>query len=335
MRNSGGPRFPAAVLALAFALTLALTLSTGAFAQSHRVYRIGVLEVAPASANRANMSALLKGLKERGYVEGQNLDIDYRSSDGRSHRFAELAAGLVRAKPDVIVTRSTAAALAVKFAGAIPVVMTSSSDPVDAGLAATLARPGGTVTGLTIARSELRPKRLEILKNLVPGLSRIGVPLDMSNPRAQGQWTELERAAQRLGLQAVLFDARDAAGLNGAFRKAGPQGIGAFVVIGETDQDVERIRTVIKLAREYRLPVIYSAGEAVQAGGLLSYGIHHADLYYRSASYVDRILQGARPGDLPIEQPTQFELIINLMAAKAIGLTVPRELVLRADKVIE
>jgi len=316
-------------------LALLLPFSIAVHGQSGKVYRIGVLELAPMSANRSNMEALLRGLKERGYVEGQNLDIDYRSSDGRPHRFAQLAAELVRAKPDVIVVRGTAAAVAVKDAGPIPVVMTSSTAPVEAGLAATLARPGGNVTGLTVARGEVPPMRLEILKELVPGLTRIGVPLSMATPRGFAQWAELERAAKRLGLQAVLFHAEDAESLNSAFREAGRRGIGGFVLVGEANYLVEQRRAVIHLAREHRLPVLYAAREAVEAGGLASYGVDHADLYYRSASYVDRILKGAKPGDLPIEQPSRFELVINLRAAKAIGLAVPGRLVQRAGKVIQ
>jgi putative ABC transport system substrate-binding protein len=316
-------------------VVLALVLSFAAYAQSGKLYRIGFLETTSATANRVNLDALLRGLKERGYAEGKNLIIDYRSADGRAERFPEMASELARAKPDVIVTRGTAAALAAKNLRSIPVVMATSADPVGPGIVASLARPGGNVTGLTAIVSELGGKRMELLKELLPTARRIGFIAGMStNPSSQGQWNEVDRAARSLGMEARVLDVRDGQTLQRAFEQAKELGIDALLTTGEALTLANR-RAMGELALKHRVPVIYPAREFVEAGGLISYGVHYPDLYYRSASYIDKILKGAKPGDLPIEQPTKLELVINMKAAKALGITIPRGVLLRADEVIE
>jgi putative ABC transport system substrate-binding protein len=315
-------------------LLCAFAFSFAVCAQSGKVYRIGVLEIAPASANRANMDALMRGLREAGYVEGQNIVIDYRSADGRPERFPELAADLVRAKPDIIVTRGTSAALAAKAVGSIPVVMATSSDPIGSRVVANLARPGGNVTGLTTMVSELGAKRLEILKELLPARSRIAAILNLSNPTSEGERKRIERAARSLGLRATVLDVRGADALNRALETALEQGASALLINAEAVVLANR-RTIVDFGARHKLPVMYSARDYVAIGGLMSYGVHYPDLYYRAASYVDKILKGAKPGDLPIEQPTRLNLVINLKTAKALGIAIPRELLLRADEVIQ
>ena len=316
------------------ALLCALAISFAAGAQSGKVYRIGFLETTPASANRANLDALLRGLREAGYVEGRNLVIDYRSADGSPARFPELAQNLVRAKPDVIVTRGTQATLAAKAAGSIPIVMTGSSDPVASGIAANLAHPGGNVTGLTSIVSELAVKRIEILKQLVPNARSIAVVLNMGNRPAAEQWKQIERAAGSLGVEVRLFDARDRDKAHDAVDIAVKQGTSALLASADAISDANRSLS-IDLAARHKLPAIYPSRAFVDAGGLMSYGVHYPDLYYRAASYIDKILKGAKAGDLPIERPTKLEFVINLKTAKALGLVVPRELLLRADEVIQ
>ena len=315
---------------------LALALSFAAFAQSGKVYRIGVLDIVPASANRANLDALLRGLREAGYDEGRNIVIDYRSADGRPDRFAALAADLARAKPDIILTRGTPATIAAKAASSspIPIVMTSSGDPVGAHLIANFARPGGSVTGLTALNSELHSKRIGLMRELFPAVKRVGFFVNGDNPNTPNTRRDVERAAQSAGLEAHIFDARDAETLNRALQAAAAQRVDALLISGEGVLFGNR-RAIIEFAAKRRLPVMYSAREFVEEGGLVSYGVHYPDLYYRAASYVDRIFKGAKAGDLPTEQPTKLELVINLKAAKALGVVVSRDLLLRTDEVIQ
>ena len=311
----------------------ALTVAVNAWAQSAKVYRVGLLETISASANRANLEALLRGLEEAGYVEGKNLVIDYRSADGRPERFPDIAARLVRAKPDVILARGTAATLAAKTAGSVPVVMTSSADPVGSRLAASFAKPGGTVTGVTSIVAELDAKRVEILQRLLPGAKRVAVMLNMGALPTAAQWKTYQQAAKSLGLEAILLDIRDVEALRRAFDQARAQGADALMDALDALSQANR-RLVIELALTKKLPVIYVSREWVDAGGLISYGVHYPDLYYRAAGYVDKILKGAKPGDLAIERPRKLELVINEKAAKALGINVPRDLLLRADEVI-
>ena len=314
-------------------LLLIGVLAWPVFAQSGKVYRIGMLETTSASANRANLNAFLQGLREAGYVEGQNIVIDYRSADGQQGLFPKLAADLVRAKPDIIVTRSSAAALAAKNAASIPVVMATSADPIASGVVKNLAHPGGNVTGLTTLVSELAAKRIKVLNELVPRASRIAAMLNLSNPAAAAERGQIERASKSLGLQIIILDVRDAEGLNRALEAALQQPANALLINSEAVAMANR-QTIIDFARKHRLPVMYSAREYVEAGGLAAYGVSYPHLYYRAASYVDKILKGANPGDLPIGKPTKMNLVINIRAATALGIAIPSPLLLRADELI-
>ena len=305
-----------------------------AFAQSGKVYRIGMLETTPASSNRMNLDAFLRGLRDRGYVEGKNLIIDYRSSDGRSERFPELAQNLVRAKPDVIVVRGTTAAIAAKKAGSIPVVMTAAANPVGTGVVANLSRPGGNVTGFSSNVTEVSAKRLELIKELLPRVKRAGALLNPANTNSPIQAKEFERATRTLGMEARVFEASDTDGLRRAFAAAAAQSVGAMLINAEGVMNANR-QLIVEAAAKHKIPVIYAAREFVDAGGLISYGVHYPDLYYRTAVYVDKILKGAKPGDLPIEQPSKFELVVNLKTAKALGIHISRECLARTDEAIQ
>src|SRR5437867_3244315 len=301
--------------------------------QAAKVYRIGILETIPAARNAANLDALRKGLRELGYVEGRNLTIEYRSADGRAERFPDLAAELVRLKVDLIVTRGTPAAKAAKNATeTIPVVMATMGDP--RAIVASFARPGGNITGVTTFSTELTAKRIELLKELVPNLSRVGLLHNMGNPAAPPEWEETKTAARTLGLQAELFDVRSQGDLTRAFDPAVRQGVDALV-IGADGLTQMHQQTILDLVGRNRLPVVYPAREFVEAGGLIAYAVNYPDLYFRFASFVDKIFKGAKPGELPVEQPTKFELVINLTTANALGLTIPQLVLLRADEVIQ
>jgi putative ABC transport system substrate-binding protein len=300
-----------------------------------RIYRIGMLDVVPAAANAANLAAFRKGLAALGYVEGQNVVIEYRSADGRAERFPGLAAELVRLDVDVIVTRGTPAALAAKHATAtIPIVMASSGDPLATGLAASLAAPGGNVTGLSAFATETQGKLLEVLKELVPPLTRVACLFNMGNPVLRKQWREARAAARSLALQTLLVDVRSGDDLDRAFDSLVAQRAGGVIVGVDAVTQAHRKEVVEELARR-RLPAISREREFADAGGLASYGVHYADSYRLAARYVDKILKGARPAGLPIEQPTRLELVINLRTARALGLTIPPALAQRADEIIE
>jgi putative tryptophan/tyrosine transport system substrate-binding protein len=304
-------------------------------AHAQRAYRIGVLDTTSAALNAANFDALRLGLRQHGYIEGQNLIIEYRSADGRSERFTDLAAELVRLNVDLIVTRGTPATLAAKNATkTIPVVMSASGDPLGAGVVAGLARPGGNVTGLSAFVTELQAKRLELLRELVPGINRIAALLNMSSPAEPPQWEETKAAARALAIEPQLLDVRNREDLSRAFETAKRQRADALVV-GINFLTQANRRPIADLATKHRLPAIYPSREFVDAGGLVAFGVSYPDLYHRAATYVDKILKGAKPADLPVEQPTKFELVINLNTAKALGLTVPPTFLGRADEVIE
>ena len=304
-------------------------------ARAQSAYRIGVLETTSAALNAANFDALRQGLRQHGYIEGQNLVIEYRSADGRAERFPDLAAELVRLNVDLIVTRGTPAIFAAKNATkTIPVVMAASGDPLGAGVVAGLARPGGNVTGLSAFVTELQAKRLELLREMVPRINRIAALLNMSSPAEPPQWEKTKVAARTLGIEPQLLDVRKPEDLGRAFETAIRQRADALVVGINVLTQANR-RPIADLAMKHRLPAIYASREFVDAGGLVVLGVSYPDLYRRAATYVDKILKGAKPADLPIEQPTKFELIINLKTAKALGLDVPPTLLGRADEVIE
>ena len=303
--------------------------------QSSKVYRIGVLETTSMSLNAANLDAFRQGLRERGYVEGQNFVIEYRSADGQSGRFPDLAAELVRLQVDLIVTRGTPAAQAAKkITETIPIVMAASGEPLVSGLVTSLARPGGNITGLSALTQQLQAKRLALFKEMLPGITRIAALTNMSNPILSGEWHDTGMAARALGVQALLIDVRRPEDIARAFDTAIKERADAVVVSIDTVTQSSR-ESIAELAAKHRLPAIYSSREFVDAGGLISYGVNFPDLYRRAATYVDKILSGAKPSDLPVEQPNKFELVINLQTARALGLTVPPTLLARADEVIE
>ena len=315
---------------------LALGTSRSPFAQqAAKVWRIGMLDTTGMASNAANVDAFRKGLQELGYVEGRNYVLEYRSADGSNDRFPELAAELVRLKVDLIVTRGTPATQACqKATTTIPVVTTAVGDPVATVLIASLARPGGNITGLTSITSDLVGKRLQLLKEIVPALARIVYMSNMGNPSVPAAWKEAEKAARSTGIQPLLADVRKREDLAPAFEDAVKRRAGALMV-GNDGLTQTHGKLIVELAARHRLPAIFSARDYVIDGGLISYGVSYADMYRRAASYVDRIFKGAKPGDLPMEQPTKIDMMINLKTAKALGLTIPQSVLLRADEVIE
>ena len=301
--------------------------------QAGKVYRIGVLEPTPAVQNATNFNALRDGLRKLGYVEGQNLVIEYRSADGRAERFPDLASELVRLKVDVVVTRGTPAVQAAQQAsGTIPIVMAAMGAPFL--VAASLPRPGGNVTGLTTFSQELIGKRIELLKELVPNLSRLALMHNIGNPMGPPEWEEAKSAARSTALEVLLLDVRHKDDLHHAFERAVQERVDALIVGADGLTQVEQ-RTIVDLAARNRLPAIHPSRDFVEIGGLLAYAVSYPALYLRAASLVDKILKGVKPADIPLEQPTRFELVINLKTAKTLGLTVPSPLLARADEVIE
>ena len=305
--------------------------------QAGKVWRIGHLTLNPRPEPGFNpiFDAFVQRLRELGYVEGRNISIEWRSSEGRVDRLPDLAAELVRLNVDVIVVPSTQPALAAKQATAtIPIVMGAASDVVETGLVRSLARPGGNITGLTVSGGELSRKRLALLKEAIPKVSRVAVLADPTNPTHDIFWKETGIAAQRLRLSVQRFDARAPEEIEGAFAmmsKARPE---ALIVFSEPMFYSQRSR-IAELAARRRLPAMHMISGHAEAGDLMAYGPDYRDLYRRTAEFVAKILTGARPADLPIEEPTKFELVINLKTAKALGLTIPQTLLLRADRVIE
>jgi putative ABC transport system substrate-binding protein len=313
----------------------AAVIAPAAAEQRGKIWRIGMLETVSPALNAANLAAFRDGLRSVGYVEGQNLVIEYRSADGDAARFPQLAAELVHATVDVIVTRGTPAVMAAKdITTTIPVVMAASGEPLTSGVISTLARPGSNITGLSAFTNELIPKRIELLMQLVPRIARIGFLQDMANPIAQSQWEELRRAAQSVRIDAVVIDVRKSEDLVRAFETAQTERINALFVGNDTVTQANR-RAIVALASQHRLPTGYATREFVDAGGLMAYAVNYADLYRRAAIYVDKIFKGAKPAELPVEQPTKFDLIINIKTAEELNLTVPPTLLALADEVIE
>jgi putative ABC transport system substrate-binding protein len=316
-------------LALLLLALVAMPFTAGA---QGKVYRIGVLDTTPAATNAANLDAFRRGLRELGYVEGRNLVIEYRSMTQTS-QIPELAQELVRAKVDVIVTRGTAATRATQNASrTIPIVMAASGDPVGTGVVSGLANPGGNVTGLTSLTAEVSVKRLEMLKETIPGLKRVAVMIDLGMGLIT-LWKTTEETARGMGMTAHLLDVRKAEDIGPAFEAAVKQRAGALVTgVGPVLQN--NASRIVELAAKHRLPAMFPSREFADAGGLMAYGVSFPDSYRRAATYVDKILKGAKPADLPIEQPTKFELVINLKTAKRLGLTIPHAVLVRADEVI-
>jgi putative tryptophan/tyrosine transport system substrate-binding protein len=299
-----------------------------------RQFRIGVLDTIAEPANLANMEQLRKGLKELGYAEDRNLVIEYRSAEARNERYPALAAELVKMKVDLIVANGTPATLAAKNAtGMIPVVTATALDPVDTGLVASLEKPGGNVTGVAVLTDELEKKRVELLKALAPGRKRLAVLVNMANPGLAATWKPIEAAARAIGLEPELLDVRRPERIAAAFETLLAKKADSLVVRVGALADAHR-RTLIGLAAKHRLPAIYAQRQYVDAGGLVSYGLSTPDMYYRAATFVDRILKGAKPGELPMERPGKFEFVINRKTLRALDLVIPPDLLLRSNEIV-
>ncbi len=323
-----------------FTAMVAVGILTGPLAseaqQAGRVRRIGYISNAPSSPlTESWWEAFGAGLREHGWVEHQNIVIERRYAELRKEAALAVAEELVRLGVEVIVVASTLTALAAKQATTtVPIVVTVPSDPVATGLVTSLARPGGNVTGLSFIGTELAGKQVDLLKEAIPGLTRVAVlsnPTNASNPLRTQEIAEVARA---LKLQVDVVDARTHGEIQEAFATMAKRRPGAAIVLADP-LFVREMGNLVRLAAEQRLPVMYGLREAVEAGGLMAYGASFTDLFRRAATYVDKILKGARPGDLPIEQATKFELVINLRTAKALRLSIPQSLLLRADQVLQ
>ena len=322
----------AGIVALVIALTMAGTVAQAQ--QPAKVTRIGFLSATSPSAIAARVEAFRRGLRELGYVEGKNIVIEWRYAEGKLDRLSELAAELVRLKVDVIVSAGPPPTRAAKEATAtIPIVMAFDTDPVVNRFVASLARPGGNITGLSALFPELGGKGLEILSEVVPKLSRVAVLGTSTSPTYAPVMREIELAAKVLKLQLQYLDVLAPKDIETAFRAANKGLAQAFLTLGSPILDSERAH-VADLAVRNRLPAIYPQIEYTEAGGLMYYGANTPELFRRAATYVDKILKGRTPADLPVEQPMKFEFVINLKAAKQIGLTIPPNVLVRADKVI-
>jgi putative ABC transport system substrate-binding protein len=303
--------------------------------QRDKVWRIGMLDTASRGLNSTNVGAFLDQLQGYGYVEGKNLTIDYRSAEGRNERLPELVSQLIALKPDVLVLRGTPEALAVKNAtSTIPVVMSAVVDPVGIGVAASLSHPGGIFTGMSSVITEVEAKRLGLLKEIVPTMQRMGFLGDHTNPAVRMQWEEVQVAAKSLMLEVVRFDIRRAADVSQAFDVAVAQKVDALRV-GVDGTTRPHRQLITDLAAAHKIPAMYAAKEFVEEGGLICYGVSYTDLYRRAAGFVDKILKGGKPSELPIERPTKFELILNLKTARLLGLTFPPGVLAIVDEVIE
>jgi putative ABC transport system substrate-binding protein len=326
------------LIGLAVVLVLSLMvapLAAGAQPQTGKVYRLGFLALV-SGEDTGLMKALLERLHELGYSEGKNMAVEYRSADGRPERLPHLAMDLVRANPDVLIAGfGTLAAQAAKAATTtIPIVFTNLGDPVGAGLVMTLGRPGGNITGLTDQARDLQGKRLQILQELTRGNQVIAVLLNPDTPFTALALKEVKSAAEAIHIHLKIVEARTADQVSGKFEDAIKAGAAGLLVL-EDPLTYNARRQIADLAAKFRLPTIYGYRDFAEAGGLISYGADRRQMYRRAAEYVDKILKGAKPADLPVEQPTKFELVINLKTAKALGLTIPQSILVRADQVIE
>jgi len=326
------PRSPS-VIAIAAALAMGLGSADLAAQQPARIARIGFLH--PGTAPNASADVFRNALNDLGYVEGRDVTIEFRWAEGRMELLSPLAAELVALKVDVIVVGTTPAIKAVsEKTKTIPIVMTVVADPVADGLVQSLGHPGGNVTGLTIISPDLSGKRIELLREAVPRLSRLAVFWNPANPTHAAALRESQATARALGLQTVLVPVQNAADVNGAFATIARERATALFVLDDAILFVERER-IADLALKNRLPLVSGISGYADAGGLLTYGARQTDLYLRAAVFVDRILKGARPANLPIEQPSSFELVLNLKTAKSIGLKIPDSVRWRADRLIE
>jgi putative ABC transport system substrate-binding protein len=298
-----------------------------------KAYRIGILDAVSRAGNAANIEEFRKGLRQLGYVEGSNLELEYRGAEGREERFPALAAELAARKVDLILVSGTPAALAAKnLPGRIPVVSASVVDPVDTGLVASVERPGGKVTGMATLVSEVEARRLDLLRALAPGRSSVAVLVNMGNPALASAWKAIEAAAPAMKLKAQLVDVRRPENIAGALGAAIAKGAESLVVrIGALSPEHRAV--LIQLAAKHRLPAVYAIREFVDAGGLASYGVNTAQLYYRAATFADKIFKGADPAGLAMERPSKFEFVINRRTVRALDLAIPPDVLLRAETV--
>ena len=302
--------------------------------QAGKLSIIGLLGSATLLAESQRVAVFVQRLRELGWVENRNVAIEYRWAEGRGERFVEIATEFVQLKVDIIVATSLPATIAAKqVTSVIPIVFTSSNDPVGLGLVGSLARPGGNLTGLSNQLGDTASKRLELLREIVPGLRRLGIWANVGNPGTVLEMGEVQAAARTLALEVVTLEIRRAEDIGPAFEGAKGR-MDALYVAADPLANSNRVR-INTLALAARLPTMQGVREYVEAGGLMSYGANIADGYRRAADYVDKILRGAKPGDIPVEQPTKFDLVINLTTAKALGLTIPDKLMALADEVIE
>jgi len=316
-------------------LSAALVLASARLAAQDKAAparRIGFLDPVSLQANGANMEQFRKGMKELGYAEGANLAIEYLSAEGRSDRFAQLAAELSRRGVELIVTSGTPATLAARQAK-IPVVTATVVDPVDTKVVVSLDRPGGNVTGMAVLTEELEARRLELLLALAPERKRVAAIMDMSNPAFAEAWKAMQPAAARLGIELLLIDARKPEDAARGFAAAAGRGANAAVVRFGSLTPANR-RAVVDAAARSKLPAIYNSRQFVETGGLASYGVNTPQMYYRAAAFVDKILKGTRPGELPMERATRFELVLNRATAHRLGLIIPPDIFLKSDDVV-
>ncbi len=328
MKKASAPSILVAMILLAVGVTAQAQ-------QPKKVPRIGYLSATSPSANVGRIEAFRQGLRELGYVEGKNIVIEWRYAEGKFDRLPALAAELVRLKVDVIVTSGPQSTRVAKEATVtIPIVMGFDPDPVGGGFVASLARPGGNITGLSTLSPELSGKQLELLKEIVPKLSRVAVVGDSNEPGNAQALKEVELVAGAFKVQLQYLDVLNLKDIEHSFQSASKQRAGAVLVLAGPVMAAHRTE-VVNLAAKNRLPAMYFRSDFVEAGGLMNYGVNYNDLARGAATYVDKILKGAKPADLPVEQPKKFELIINLQAAKQIGLTIPPNVLARADRVIQ
>jgi putative tryptophan/tyrosine transport system substrate-binding protein len=302
--------------------------------QQGKVPTIGLLVAGTPSSHRQWVAAFVQRLRELGWIEGRTVAIEYRYGEGRTGRFAEIAAEFVALKVDVIVTSATVPALAAKQAtSTIPIVVAAANDPVGTGLVASLARPGGNVTGFSLQVTDLAGKRLELLREIVPTLRRLGILADIVNPGAVLEMHEVQEIARTLGMEVAAPDVQRPEDIAPALESLKGR-VDALYVVLDPLVSISRAR-INTLALAARVPTVHGNREQVEGGGLMSYGTSFPDLFQRAADYVDEILRGANPADIPVEQPTKFELVINLKTAKALGLDLPPTVLARADEVIQ
>ena len=320
-----------------FAVVVALMMcgARAAAQQPVRIHRIGILSTVSGSVFSARVEAFRQRLRELGYVEGKNVFIEYRYADGKPERLPDLAAELVGLKVDVIVTIGPVATLAAKKAsGTIPIVFAGASDPVGTGLVSSLAQPGGNITGLSLMVPDLDGKRLELLKEAFPSVARMAFLWNPSGSRGNPAFTVMEAAAKALGLKLLSLEVRSLDDFEGAFARAKKERAQALITTTGGLINTQQ-RRVLDFAAKNRLPAIYHYSEFVEAGGMMSYGPDNTDVLRRAAEFVDKILKGTKPADMPVEQATKFEFVVNMNAAKQIGLTIPQNVLARADKIIK